>query len=59
MCTFFNKELLKAYLRRNLIENELLNAIANNELYLNYQPKIDISQNRIISFEVLLRWNNR
>jgi len=25
---------------------------------LNYQPKMDILQNKITSFEVLLRWNN-
>ena len=57
-CTFFNKQLAKAYFRKTLIESELSNAIINNELYLNYQPKMDILQNKITSFEVLLRWNN-
>ena len=58
VCTIFNKEVAKSYYRRTLIESEILNAIENQEFYLHYQPKIDISSNRITSLEALIRWNN-
>ena len=43
---------------RRLVEMELRNAIKNNELVLHYQPVIDISNNRIIGGEALIRWNH-
>lgn len=58
ICTFFDKQVSESYYRKILIESELLNAIVKDELYLNYQPKIDISSNRVKSVEVLLRWRN-
>ncbi|MBF2056736.1 MAG: EAL domain-containing protein [Cyanobacterium sp. T60_A2020_053] len=40
------------------LENSLYDAIAQNELYLNYQPKLDLQTNQIISVEALVRWNH-
>lgn len=40
------------------LENSLYDAIAQNQLYLNYQPKLDLKTNQIISFEALVRWNH-
>lgn len=40
------------------IEPLLRNAINNNELFLVYQPQIDLSTKCIDGVEVLLRWNN-
>lgn len=44
--------------RRSLIVQKLSFAIKNEELNLYYQPILDVSENKIVSFEALLRWNN-
>ena len=41
------------------IENELRNALKNNELYLVYQPKYSLVTDEIVGFEALLRWKNK
>ncbi|MDF1796362.1 MAG: GGDEF domain-containing response regulator [Coxiellaceae bacterium] len=40
------------------ISFELESAIKNNELFLVYQPVIDLKTEKVVSFEVLLRWQN-
>jgi EAL domain-containing protein (putative c-di-GMP-specific phosphodiesterase class I)/GGDEF domain-containing protein len=47
--------------RKELIEisHSLLEAIKNKELYLVYQPKIDITSNSITGVEVLTRWDRQ
>ncbi|MBY0096685.1 sensor domain-containing protein [Mesobacillus maritimus] len=41
-----------------LIENHLHKAIENNELILYFQPQINLSSNKVLSFEALIRWNH-
>ncbi len=41
-----------------MIEKHLRNAIAKEEFFLYYQPKVDLKTNRIIGAEALLRWYN-
>ncbi|MDR7074134.1 sensor domain-containing phosphodiesterase [Fictibacillus barbaricus] len=43
---------------RLLMENELHNAIENNELILHYQPRYSIKKERILAVEALIRWNH-
>lgn len=38
--------------------SELRSAIANNELTLNYQPVVSLTQERVVSVEALPAWNN-
>ncbi|MGE5631979.1 MAG: EAL domain-containing protein [Caulobacteraceae bacterium] len=38
------------------IKNNLRNAVANKELFLKYQPIIDVVKNRVVGAEALLRW---
>lgn len=38
--------------------NEISNALTNNEFELYYQPKVNMSENRVIGFEALIRWNH-
>ncbi|MDO9365319.1 MAG: EAL domain-containing protein [Methylotenera sp.] len=45
-------------LRRFELESALHQALNNNELFLHYQPQVDIQSNKTIGFEALLRWNN-
>ena len=40
-----------------LLEESLINCVANNELDLVYQPQQCLKTNRMIGAEVLLRWN--
>lgn len=43
---------------RVLMEGELHHAIEKNELYVMYQPKIDIQTEKIYGMEALVRWNS-
>lgn len=43
---------------RLMLESRLRNAVANNELYMVYQPQIRLSDNKVCGFEALMRWNN-
>lgn len=38
--------------------SDLRSAIANNQLFMEYQPVIDINNGKVISAEALLRWNH-
>jgi len=43
--------------KNNMIKKELLNAIEKEEIYLVYQPKVNLNNNEIYA-EVLVRWKN-
>lgn len=44
--------------RKLNLERELRSAIDNNEIYIHYQPQVDIGTNQIVGMEALLRWDN-
>jgi diguanylate cyclase (GGDEF)-like protein/PAS domain S-box-containing protein len=55
---FFTSRLNARSQRRYHLENNLRRAMTNNELFLQYQPKIDARSGRIVGAEALLRWEN-
>ena len=55
---FFTKEMAEHLNHRMLIESSLRLAIPNNELYLEYQPLINIETEELIGAEALLRWRH-
>ncbi len=55
---FFSAEMCQFSEERMLIAGHLRHALDNNELSLVFQPKINITNGRIIGAEALLRWNN-
>ncbi len=54
-CSQANKERV---LRDAKYTDHLYNALENNELYLEFQPQIDIVSEDIVGAEILLRWNS-
>ncbi len=56
--SFYQPDLDTAFRSRLELERELLQAIANNELVLHYQPVFDMRQGRLVGCEALVRWNH-
>ncbi|MGL5098700.1 MAG: putative bifunctional diguanylate cyclase/phosphodiesterase [Fusobacteriaceae bacterium] len=54
----YGEDLQKIQDRRFLIENKLQNARIRKELYLLYQPQIDLKTGKMTGIEALLRWKN-
>ena len=55
---FFSARMNARSQRRYSIEAQLRRALANDEMFLEYQPKICCESGRIIGAEALLRWHN-
>jgi diguanylate cyclase (GGDEF)-like protein/PAS domain S-box-containing protein len=55
---FFKPEMEFNAIERMLHENELRNAITNQEFQLVYQPKINLETGRMNGIEALLRWQH-
>jgi len=55
---FYQADLSQLANRRHQVVNELRSAIKNHELYLVFQPQLNLASNRIIGAEVLLRWES-
>jgi diguanylate cyclase (GGDEF)-like protein/PAS domain S-box-containing protein len=55
---FFEPKLGEAILLRQLRKRGLAQALPRNELYLDYQPIIDLKSRKIAGFEALLRWRS-
>ncbi|WZL73037.1 EAL domain-containing protein [Clostridiaceae bacterium 35-E11] len=56
---FYNLEIDKLMKEEQKIENDLYHAINNEELYLVYQPIVDVSTGKIMGTEALLRWHHK
>jgi diguanylate cyclase (GGDEF)-like protein/PAS domain S-box-containing protein len=55
---FFEPEMAAQVQERQVLKAELRTALENNEFYLEYQPLINLENERITGFEALLRWQN-
>jgi PAS domain S-box-containing protein len=56
--SFYNPEMLEKVKKERQIEYHLRLAIAKKELYMVYQPQVDISTGKMVGMEALVRWNN-
>lgn len=56
----FNQMMADTALRRNLVERELSLALqhAPEQLFLQFQPKVDLVNEHVVGCEALLRWQN-
>jgi diguanylate cyclase len=55
---FYSETMNEETLRRLAVENQLRNAVAHGELYVQYQPQMDVLSGFISGMEALLRCNN-
>lgn len=55
---FFHEELNGRLLERIRLEQEMQQALENQEFELYYQPKVDIQSGRVAGVEALLRWHH-
>lgn len=54
---YFSAELNRASQEAAMLERHLRRALERNELFLNYQPQIDLLTDAIVGMEALLRWD--
>lgn len=55
---FFSSEVNAIAQRRITLEQDLRRVVEQNELYLEYQPKVSLKDNKVIGVEALLRWKS-
>ena len=55
---FYTANMTSRALARMSIESQLRTALAQNELIVFYQPKVDLASGRIVGAEALLRWSH-
>lgn len=55
---FFNSSLYNKLQRKAALEKELRRAVWKGELFLHYQPQVDLATGQITGFEALIRWKN-
>jgi len=55
----YNQEMTARASERLALEGDLRRALEREELFLNYQPQVELMGGRIIGGEVLLRWTRR
>lgn len=54
--SYFNEKLIATIARRHELEVDIKNAIEEQQLFILYQPKVELSSGKIVSAEALLRW---
>jgi diguanylate cyclase (GGDEF)-like protein len=55
---FYNPSMDGQAAKRLALETSLRKALARQEFFLNYQPKVNVKTGRIVSFEALARWQH-
>ncbi len=55
---FYSSDLLQAAEDRRVLEEDLRDALAQDQIWLAYQPIVDAKTNHVTGFEALIRWNH-
>lgn len=56
---FFSGELLKAAEERQVLEEDLHDAVTSGEFELHYQPIVEAGTQMLVGVETLIRWNHK
>jgi predicted signal transduction protein with EAL and GGDEF domain len=56
---YYDAAMNASVLKRLTMENQLRGALSRNELFLHYQPQLELRTGRVSGMEALLRWDNR
>jgi diguanylate cyclase (GGDEF)-like protein/PAS domain S-box-containing protein len=56
--SIYMDQMSENFLERLSLENDLRRSLERNELFIVYQPQIDVTNNMIVGCEALLRWNH-
>jgi predicted signal transduction protein with EAL and GGDEF domain len=55
---FYNEEMNARSVEQLKLEEDLREAMRNNELELRYQPQVEVQSGRVVSLEALVRWKH-
>jgi diguanylate cyclase (GGDEF)-like protein len=55
---FFEPEMDARIHIRRVLEQDIRGAITRNEFELYYQPQVNLTENKVVGFEALLRWHH-
>lgn len=55
---FYSSDLLQAAEDRRILEEDLRDALTNDQMWLAYQPVVDCKTNAVTGLEALMRWNH-
>ncbi len=55
---FYNEEMNARAVEQLKMEEDLRNALTNDELELRYQPQVDTRSGKVVSMEALVRWKH-
>ncbi|MEJ1296658.1 MAG: EAL domain-containing protein [Candidatus Sedimenticola sp. (ex Thyasira tokunagai)] len=55
---FYSAEMSLRFSERMRLEGDLRRAVEHNELYLLYQPQVDLRSGKVFGCEVLMRWKH-
>ncbi|HAT1703578.1 bifunctional diguanylate cyclase/phosphodiesterase [Legionella pneumophila] len=55
----YEPEMNRRVISHMQLDNALRDALKNDELFLVYQPLIDLKQSRVVGFEALMRWHSK
>ena len=56
---FYEPAMLQDAYEKMVVTNNLRRALEREEMFLQYQPLIDLRCGKVISYEALIRWNSR